>query len=208
MPPELGDQLETFRREHQTTLLAPLLSAYALALRKWSGESDLVIGTPIGNRMHPETAHLIGPAANALALRVTWDPALSGAAFVSRTRMSVNAALAHQEYPFARLIHDLGATGAPHPPVFQVRFALQQPGETAPRVPGLDVTPLKIDRGVTKFDLSLIVAVQGARLRGWCEYNTALFKAETIARFADSFVRLAGRLVREPGRRLPDLLCS
>ncbi len=208
LPPDLAPALDRYRRRQRTTRLAPLLAAYALALRRWSGQADLVIGMPVGNRTHPETPHLIGPAAGALPLRVRVVDSARGSDLVRQVWTTLQQAVAHQDYPFAQLVRDLGPWPADRAPVFQVRFALQQSPALPPPAPALRVTPVKIDRGIAKFDLSLVLAEQGDQLRGWCEYNGDLFQPATAAAFAASFVALATRLFHEPDRTVSDLLAA
>ncbi|MGH7786296.1 MAG: condensation domain-containing protein, partial [Candidatus Binatia bacterium] len=186
-PADLAGRLDRLRRDHRTTLFVPLLAAFGLAMRDWSGQDDLVVGTPVANRMQPQTRHLVGPVGNSVALRLRVGDEPTPAALIARLREVVPQVFAHQEYPFAQLVRDLDASGA-RPPLFQVRFVLQQAPDTLPNLPHLAMAPVKIDRGVSKYDLSLIVAAQGPRLRAWCEFNTDLFRPATIDAFVQSYV--------------------
>jgi hypothetical protein len=77
------------------------------ALRRWSGHADLVIGLPIGNRAHPETQHLIGPAAGALPLRIRVAEGAPAGELVRQVHATLQQAVAHQDYPFAQMVRDL-----------------------------------------------------------------------------------------------------
>ena len=195
IPGPLAAQLERLRRDHRTTLFVPLLAAFGLAIERWSGQSDIVVGTPVANRTQVETRNLIGPVGNTVALRVRVDKREAAAGLIARLREGVARSFAHQEYPFSQLAHDLGAAGQTRPPLFQVRFVLQQAPDTLANLPHLAIAPVKIDRGVSKYDLSMIVAAQGRKLRGWCEFNTDLFRPSTIQGFAEGYLGILQDLV-------------
>ena len=204
---DLCAELESFRQANKSAALPPLLASFGLALRAWSGEKDIVIGTPISNRTDPATFHLIGPAANALCLRLRIEDDVRVGDFVNDVRETILRCAAHQDFPFAQLVQDRGAS-AHHPPVFQVRFALQQAAELPVQAPGLRLAPIKIDRGVSRYDLSLVLAPHGDGFRAWCEYNTSLFKPATIENFAKFYQRVARALLAGANRRVADIVAS
>jgi amino acid adenylation domain-containing protein len=208
-PAGIEADLRRFQRAHHTSLLAPLLGAYSLALSAWTGESDLVIGTPVGNRTHPETQQLIGPLGNVLPLRVRLDDrSASGRQLVHRLRHTIEGGLAHGEYPFAQLARDLEAEPTDHPPIFQARLVLQQAPSVNVDRAGLMVRPVPVRRQVSKYDLSLIVATDGRKFRHWIEYNTTLFKPSTITAFAGIYRRALLLFLRDDDRPVADLIAA
>jgi non-ribosomal peptide synthetase component F len=198
LPVDLAGKLDAFRRAQRTTLFVPLLAAFGLAMKQWSGQDDLVVGTPVANRMQAQTRDLVGPVGNTVALRLRLGDQPTPIALIEQLRQTIPRCFAHQEYPFTQLVRDLDVEGR-RPPLFQIRFVLQQAPDALPNLPYLAMAPVKIDRGVSKYDLSLIVATQGPRLRGWCEFNTDLFKPTTIATLTQSFVATLQSMVGDRG---------
>jgi amino acid adenylation domain-containing protein len=155
---ELKESLERLTRRLGVTPFMALLSGYATLLCRYSGQSDVVVGTPIANRGHAEVEDLIGFFANTLALRVdlSGDPGFD--ALARRVREVALGAYAHQDFPFERLVNELRPERSlSHSPVFQVMLGLQNLPESGLDLAGLALSPLKLEAGSTQFDLSLFV---------------------------------------------------
>ena len=160
-----------------------LLSAFSWLLARTSGQRDLLIGTPVANRRHAASEHLIGLFLNTLVLRSQPRADEDFAQLVARTRRTALEAYAHQDLPFETLVDALQPERSlAHSPLFQVMFVMQntpmadlQLGDVAVR---LGQAPLT----VAKFDLTLYVEeIDGALVTRW-EYNADIFDAERIAR--------------------------
>lgn len=206
VPASLEEQLARYTRTRQITAFAPLLAAFGGALSQWTGCRDVVVGTQVSNRNHPDTMSLIGPVGNTLAIRVHVDDRDKCESLIQKVGSSASECVRHQDYPFAELVRDVGGAPRDRTPVFQVRLVLQQAPEVAPCFNGLSVAPVKFDRGVSKYDLSIIVATQGRRLRGWCEYNTELFRAATIDNFASRYVNTLQAFLAAPKTCVRDVI--
>src|SRR6185295_10846480 len=182
-----------------------LLAGFQALLGRWSGQDDVVVGTPIANRNQLETEPLIGLFVNTLALRsdLEGDPGFEE--LTSRTRRAALAAFARQDLPFERLVEelapvrDLRAT-----PLFQALFTLQNAPAGALRLPGLAIEMLEIESDVVKFDLGLTLS-DGAEFEGELEYAADLFDRATAARLAAQFGRLLAVALAEPVRPLSDV---
>jgi amino acid adenylation domain-containing protein/non-ribosomal peptide synthase protein (TIGR01720 family) len=203
---ELTSALAELARTRGATLFMVLLAAFDVLLARWSGQDDVVVGTPIAGRTRAETEGLIGFFVNTLALRsdVADDPRFE--TLLRRVKETALAAYSHQELPFEKLVEAL------HPvrdlsrqPIFQVMFSLQNvPGEDLV-LPGLTVSRIDQERPVTQFDLMLVMQQTPAGLVGQFQYATDLFEAGTIARLAEHFVRLLDGIVADPQRRVSEL---
>ncbi|HYH44949.1 MAG TPA: amino acid adenylation domain-containing protein, partial [Thermoanaerobaculia bacterium] len=206
-PAELAAGLRSLARSEGSTLFMTALAAFYALLGRFSGQTDLVVGSPVANRREAGSEGLLGFFVNTLALRadLAGDPPFR--ALAAQVRESALAAYAHQELPFERLVEELQpARDLSRSPLFQVMFSLDplQDGELAP---GLDCELLRIDTGTSKFDLSLFVNGQGESLTALLEHSTDLFDAPTVARLGRSFLALLSSLVAEgtgrPVSRLP-----
>ncbi|MFJ7156742.1 non-ribosomal peptide synthase/polyketide synthase [Streptomyces sp. NPDC101118] len=207
LPGALGAGLRTLAAGHRTTLFTVLLTAYQALLGKYTGGTDIAVGTVVSGRTRPELQNLIGYGINSLVLRASWagDPVF--ARLLDRNRVEVLDAFDHQEMPFARLVdsvqpeRDLSRT-----PLFQAAFTLHESRTAAYDLPGITVEPFEVPSGIARFDLQLLVeeAPDGS-LRGRFEYATALFDEATVRRFAGHFERLLTAVAADPEARLSAL---
>src|SRR6185436_19855544 len=193
--------LERAARRLGATPFMLLLAGFSALLSRYSGQRDLVIGTPIANRGHAELEDLIGFFVNTLALRIdlAGDPAF--AELTRRVREMTLGAYARQEVPFERLVDELRSDrDLSHAPVFQVVLALQNLPESELDLAGLTLAPLELDLGRTHFDLSLFLIPQpGGGLRALAEYASDLFDAATVERLLGHFQQLLAGVVEEGG---------
>ncbi|HEY7213644.1 MAG TPA: amino acid adenylation domain-containing protein [Thermoanaerobaculia bacterium] len=204
---DLSLLLRSFARDENATVFMTLLSAFAALLYRYTGETDLVLGTPTANRWQAELEPLIGFFANTMALRVdlSGDPTFRD--LLGRVRSSAVADFAHQELPFEKIVEELRPDrDLSHNPVYQTVFAL----ETSARpdhldLPGLRVTALPPTEGTAKFDLALYMDDRGGRLGGLLEVNRDLFDRSTAVRWLGHFLALAAAAVKEPARPLSEL---
>lgn len=202
------------------TLYVTLLAAFQTLLFRYTGQTDLLVGSPAAGREKAQFAGVIGYFINTVVLRadLSGDPTFEE--FVDRVRNSVLAALDHQEYPFTLLVEQLQPERDPsRSPLFQAMFALQKThllneellslalGETGSEVElgGLVLEPLQMERRVAQFDFTLMLAEIGGRLFASVEYNTDILDRATIARFAGHFQTLVRSATRDPQTRLSQL---
>ncbi|WP_243746215.1 condensation domain-containing protein, partial [Tahibacter aquaticus] len=193
-------------RRQGASLFMLLQAAFAVLLSRWSGETDIVIGTPIAGRLHPDVEPLIGFFINTLVLRTDLSGAPSFDAVLAQAKAAALAAYEHQEIPFEMLVDELKPVRSlSHTPLVQVMLTLQNNAQSALELPGLSLVPMTARYEQLKFDLQLVVAesAQGLRL-SWI-YAQSLFRAETIARMAQGFSQLLAQVAQQPQRRLDEL---
>ena len=207
LPKPLSAALKELSRAEGATLFMTLLAAFQTLLHRYSGSDQIVVGSPIAGRQRPELERLIGFFVNTLVMRgdLSGDPSFR--TLLARTREAALGAYAHQDLPFEKLVEELHPDrSVSHAPLFQVMFALQNAaGEEAPALAGLEVAPIPIDIGFSKFDLTFHVWERDGRLRIMAEYCTDLFEAETIRRMLGHYQTLLEGIVANPDERLSDL---
>jgi amino acid adenylation domain-containing protein/non-ribosomal peptide synthase protein (TIGR01720 family) len=192
--------------QHRATLFMTLLAVFDLLLHRSTGQTDIAVGTPIANRNRAETEPLIGFFVNTLVMRadVAGDPTFSE--LLAHVRETALDAYAHQDLPFERLVSELGVgRDQSRTPLFQVMLILQNATRQQLEIPGLTLTPLTIETGIAKFDLTLQLEECGDLLAGRIEYRTDLFDLTTIARMVGHLERLAAAVVADPEKRLSEL---
>jgi amino acid adenylation domain-containing protein len=204
----LQDSLNQLSRQENTTFFMTLLAAFNVLLARYSGQEDVVIGTPIAGRNRAELESLIGFFVNTLALRTNVSGEPTFRQLLSRVRETCLKAYAHQDLPFEKLVEELKPErDTSRNPMFQVMFALQNvPVEESKSSAGLVIERFNVGEGTTsKFEISLF-AIEGSNgLRLCFEYNTDLFKKATIVRMAQHFQTLLESIVVDASRPISEL---
>jgi amino acid adenylation domain-containing protein/non-ribosomal peptide synthase protein (TIGR01720 family) len=206
LPLELSQALEQLSRKEGVTLYMTLLAAFQILLARYSGQDDVVVGSPIAGRSRPETEGLIGFFINILVLRtdLSGDPTVGE--LLGRVREVCLGAFAHQDLPFEKLVDELNLPrDLSRSPVFQAAFILQNAPLPTFTLPGLTLTPVDVEQGTAKADISLSMTETPQGLTARLVYNTDLFDASTVARMARHFQALLDNLVVSPEQPLSRL---
>jgi amino acid adenylation domain-containing protein/non-ribosomal peptide synthase protein (TIGR01720 family) len=212
LPEPLCAALSAFSARERVTLFMTLLAAFTTLLHRYTGQVDLVVGSPTANRTRMEIEGLIGFFVNSLALRtdLTGDPTFRE--LLGRVRAVCLDAYTHQDLPFEKLVEELQPErNMSHSPLFQVMFVLQNTPSSAMELPGLTLSPLEMDPGTAKFDLTLAVQTRESGLQAMLEYSTDLFEPATAARMLEHWQTLLAGIVADPDQclsRLPLLTSS
>ncbi|HVR97698.1 MAG TPA: amino acid adenylation domain-containing protein, partial [Thermoanaerobaculia bacterium] len=199
-------RLAALGREAGATTFMTLLAAYEVLLHRVTGQADFLIGTPVAGRDRAEVEELIGFFANTLLLRARLTASPTFREVLARVRRDTLEGYGQADVPFERIVEELRPERhLSHNPLFQTMFALQNQPGGAVELPGLDVEPLSVDRGLAKLDLTLEMAETAEGLEGYFEYNTDLFDGATIERLAACFRTLLSGLAAQPERPVGDL---
>ena len=184
-----------------------LLAGWSALLSRLSGQSDVVIGTPVANRPRREFEPLIGYFANMLALRVPLEADPSVAELLTQIRASTLDAYTHQDTPFAQVVEALQpARSLGYNPIFQVVLAFNNtPGERVLRLPGLKVTACEPPQTRAKFDLTLALRDDGQSIEGYLEYATDLFEHSSIERLGGQLLSLLEAMVADDRQHISEL---
>ncbi|MCC5667073.1 amino acid adenylation domain-containing protein [Nostoc sp. CHAB 5784] len=203
---ELTQAIKQLRQETNTTLFMVIFLALSVLLHRYSNQDEIVIGSPIANRHYPGTEGLIGFFANTLALRISLADNPSVAELLPQVREIVLAAYAHQDVPFEQVVEILQPLRSlSHSPLFQVMLVVENAPAQPIELTGLRWSPLEIDGGTAKFDLTLMITQTNTGLQGKWEYNCDLFAETTITRFTEHLQTLLTSITSEPTQRISDL---
>jgi amino acid adenylation domain-containing protein len=194
-----GGLLALARRESATPFMA-LLAAYQVLLRRYSGQSDISVGTPISGRNRVELEGLIGFFLNTLVIRVGLPGEPSFLDLLRRVRALTLEAYACQDLPFEKLVDELRPKRSlSHSPLFQVLFVLlHQAQEEQQRAAGLEASPFNPEPETAKFDLTWSTNVGEQEISGLIEYNVDLFDRTTIQHMSDHLRNLVEAIGANP----------
>ena len=191
--------LNALSRRLGATLFMTLLAAYQVLLMRLTGQEDVLVGSPAAGRVRPETEGLIGYFVNTPVYRTDLSGNPSFEELVVQVRRTVLSAFQHQEAPFEIVARALDYNRDPaYAPVFQTLFALQNAPSEPLTLPGAEVQCEPVALNVAKFDLTLEATETHQGLEVSFEYNTDLFREETIARWAQHFRMLLAAAVAAP----------
>jgi len=204
--------LKQLSRQEGTTLFMTLLAVFKVLLYRYSGQEDIVVGTPIAGRNHKELEGLIGFFVNTLVLRTDLGGGPSFRELLKRVREVTLGAYAHQELPFEKLVEEIQPQrDMSRNPLFQVVFILQNTPGLNQRSASGEEEPSNGEHsgnatfGTAKFDLTMSLMETAQVLRGVVEYNTDLFEAETINRMIGHMKTLLASVVKDPDQRISHL---
>jgi len=203
---ELSQALANLSKRAGVTLFMTLYAAFVTLLYRYTGSSDIVVGTPVANRNRQEIEGLIGFFVNTLALRTDLSANPSFEQLLRQVREVALQAYAHQDLPFEQLVEALQPERSlSYTPLFQVMFALDENSLPSMKLPDLTFSSFSFETGTTKFDLTLSMENTASGLIGGWEYNSDLFDAATIARYSEHFLSLLEGIVANPIQAISEL---
>jgi amino acid adenylation domain-containing protein len=206
-PRSLLDGLKELSRREGVTMFMTLMAAFKTLIYRYINQHDVLISTPIGTRLRPETENLVGYLLNLLIIRtdLSGDPAFRE--LLKREQDSCVGAFAHQEVPFGKLVQELKPVQDPsRNPIAQVAFLyLDFPEATAMQFLGLTASHIDIDNGASRFDITLAMTETPEGFTVSIEYIRDIFEHERMERMAQHLQVLLAGIVANPDAHLSDL---
>jgi hypothetical protein len=199
--PALTDAVRALSRGGGATVFMTLLGGFGVLLSRYSGQLDMVVGSPVGGRTRSELEGLIGCFVNTLPLRLDLRGSPSFRELLDRVRQEVLGAYAHQEFPFERLVEELRLE---HHSASRIVFGQGDGSPARPRLSGLEVHPLPLERPALWFDFALVVEEVEGGLHCECNYRPDLFGGETIRCLLQQYGSLLKQVAENPDRRIDE----
>jgi amino acid adenylation domain-containing protein/FkbM family methyltransferase len=200
---QLTAQMKEVAGQQGCTLYMVLLAAFKALMYRYTGQSDICVGSPIANRQYGETEGLMGMFVNTLAMRSQVEAEETFAELAAKVKMTCLEAYEHQDAPFEKVVDQVRTErNLAITPLFQVTVTLQNAESQAVNA---SIRRYDLESGVSKFDLSLEFTESGEGLTGSIAYSTALYKPETIRRMIEHFSGLCRGIVATPRVRIGDL---
>ena len=206
LPRNLKQGLVKLSQQHGVTLFMTMLAVFKVLLHRYTGQTDIVVGSPIANRNRFEIEPLIGFFVNNLVLRTNLKDNPSFSELLSRVRSVALGAYAHQDFPFEKLVDELQPErNLSQNPLFQVVFSVQNAPMEELQLKGLQLSRLELEYNTTRLDLEWHVWEHPQGLKVMVAYATDLFAQETIKRMLGHFQTLLAGVVANPQQQIWEL---
>ncbi len=206
VPLMVAEELRVLSQQEQVTLFMTLLASLQVLLLRYSGQSDISVGTPIANRRQAEIEGVIGFFVNTLVMRTDLSGNPTFVEVLQRVREVCLGAYAHQDVPFEQVVEALEPErDLSRSPLFQVMLMLQHAPQEQEDLIGVSVKPLEVEQVSSKFDMTLSLGETEQGLHGTLEYSTDLFEADTIKRLLSHWQILLAGVVDNPQAHIWEL---
>ncbi|MGB8452386.1 MAG: amino acid adenylation domain-containing protein, partial [Anaerocolumna sp.] len=203
---EISEKLNGVAKENGATMYMLLLAAYNTLLYRYTGQEDIIVGSPIAGRPHADLQNIIGMFVNTLAMRNFPQGEKTFAEFLAEVREKALGAYENQDYPFEELVEKLKLKrDVSRSALFDTFFALQNVDTAALKMGGLTIIPYNYDVRMSKFDIALTAKEEDSGINFELAYCTRLFGKETMSRIASHYVTLLEEIARNPQVRIKDL---
>ncbi|WP_273480649.1 condensation domain-containing protein, partial [Acetivibrio straminisolvens] len=198
---ELVEGLRAVAANTGTTLYMVLMAAYNVLLYKYTGQEDIIVGSPTAGRPHADLENLAGMFVNTLALRNYPKGEKTFREFLEEVKSNVLNALENQEFQFEKLLELLDLKrDLSRNPLFDTLFVLQNMGVPETEVESLRFIPFEFENKVSKFDITLEAIEDKDDIRFNLEYSTRLFKRETMEKLAGHFSKILKEISENPNK--------
>ncbi len=206
LPPSLTEKINTLSQSGGFTPYMILLAAFQTLIHRYTGQEDIVIGSPVAGRTRASVEKVIGLFVNMLALRTRLDGNPSFFELLHRTQTAVLEALAQQELPFEKLVEELQPErSASYSPLVQVMFALQDELSENLKLSGITTSAFPLDSGTAKFDLTFTIVKSGSGFDCCAEFNSDLFEVATVRRMLAHYEKLLEAIAANPDQSISDI---
>lgn len=203
---KIKDGLNNVAKASDATLFMVLLAALNILLHKYTGREDIVIGTPIAARPHPDLENVMGMFVNIVAIRNKPSGNKTFKDFLNEVKAESLEAYENQEYPFGALVKKLGVKKQiGRNPLFDVMLILQNTDRIPVQMEELKFTPYSVVKSSAEFDITLEVEEREDGIHVRLEYGTKLFKSETMKQFAKNYVKVLGTIAQGADMRIADI---
>ena len=203
---ELSEAVSELSRTARVTPFMTLLAAFKTLLFRYTGEPDVLVGSPIANRQRTELDGMVGFFLNTLVLRTDLSGEPSFLELLDRVRDVTVGAYSNQDMPFEELVAKLNPTrSTSHAPLCQTMFVLQNAPTEPVQLARLDIEPLEVESHSSEYDFDVQMIETASGLRGFLRYNVDLFEPQDIKRFISHYKGLLESAVKDPGCPLSSL---
>ncbi len=206
IPNSVFNEMKNLSIREKVTPFMSLLAAFNILLNRYTNQTDLLVGSPISNRNHKESENLIGFFVNTIVFRTDLSKEQTFKELMSQVKNYAINAYSNQDLPFEKLVEELNPNrDLSHSPIFQVMFAFQNTPMSSFHLTGLQTHPYEVTNKTAKFDLTLFIEDDVDGIWAKFEYNSDLFKRETIKRLLANYLCILESIINQPEKKISEL---
>lgn len=203
---KISEKVRNIAKTTRTTTYIVMLAAYNILLSKYSGQEDIIVGSPVAGRTITETADMLGMFVNTLAMRNYPRRNLTFEDFLQDVKVNTITAIDNQNYQFEELVEELNLDrDVSRNPLFDTMFTLQNMDRNKIEIPNVNITNYPIKLKVSKFDLSFDIYEENEFIKLEVEYCTDLFEKSTILRMIVHFENILNVISNKPNILISDI---
>ncbi|WP_246258378.1 non-ribosomal peptide synthetase [Kroppenstedtia pulmonis] len=204
LDPSLVKGIKDLAKSNHASEYMVFLAAFNLLLHRYSGQKELLVGSPIANRNQKGLDDLIGFFVNTLVVKSIYQPGTSFTGYLNKIKERCFSIFSHQDLPFERLVNELQPErNLDYSPLVQAMFAFQNKMEESLDLSGLNVEPINLNNHTAKYDITLFLTGNlKNEYQGVLEFNSNLFKNSTIKRLIGNFVTLLEQIILDPHKEV------
>ena len=203
---EYAKKIKKMCKANGVTLYMALLAAYNVLLSKYSGQDDIVVGSPIAGRPHADLQSVVGIFINTLAMRNYPEGEKTFSEFLKEVKKNALGAYENQDYQFDKLVEKLDIKrDLSRSALFDTMFVLQNTNNKEIALDDISIKPYEFENKVSKFDLTLVAAEANEEIDFTLEYCPKLFKKETAERMIEHYKNILKEALDNPGIKLSDI---
>ncbi len=202
----ITSELRAYCQKKEVTLYMLFLSCYQILLSRYSGQEDIIVGTPVAGRDHADLNDIFGMFVNILAIRGRPESSKKFSSYLEEVKEQFLEGLANQQYPFEELIDSIDVErDLSRNPLFDTVLVVQNVDSSEAIAEFGVIRPYRLSNSIAKFDITLSVVESEERLHLDFEYATGLFKEETIIRFSEHLKRVVELVVGDSNQKICDI---
>jgi amino acid adenylation domain-containing protein len=206
LPQDLTSALEAMSQRHGVTVFMVLLAAFNVLLARYTGQDDIVVGSPSASRTRTELYPMMGFFVSNLVLRTDLSGGPSFNEVLKRVREVTLRAYEHQDVPFDQLVQALRPERSlDHSPLFQTMFIFQNFPIEELDLNGVEVKPVELEVDTARFDLTVEVFPSKGELQAFFDYNTDLYDADTVSRLQRHYLAILEAVVENADVQIVDI---
>ena len=203
---ELTAKLKGMARTSKATLYMVLLAAYNTLLYRYTGQEDIIIGTPIAGRAHADLQNIIGMFVNTLAMRNNPSGEKTFQTLLEEVKENALRAYENQGYQFEELVERLEIKrDINRNPLFDTMFTLQNMDMEEMEIEGVRISPYDHKLETSKFDISIVSEEGDGEIHFALQYCTKLFREETVKRLGGHYLNILKEIAEEPEKKLKEI---
>ncbi|BFH69022.1 hypothetical protein J27TS7_06760 [Paenibacillus dendritiformis] len=201
-----SDALKQLAEETESTMYMVMLALFTTILAKYSGQDDIIVGSPIAGRIHADLEHVIGMFVNTLPMRNYPTREKTFAEYLGQVKENALKAYENKDYPFEELVEKLDVSrDLSRNPIFDVMFSFQNLEQNVEGIHGLEIEPYEFNNSISKFDLTLVAFEKEDQFHCMLEYATSLFKEQSMIIFERHFMQLIESIIGNPHKKLSEV---